>query len=87
MLLESYFFFMLIGVLSNAFFAPTVITIFSAFALAEITSGKSMIVSTCEPGGFTSSPSGKAIDAEITVCLKDDLTGSCTTQKIAYKPD
>ena len=55
--------------------------------LAEITSGKSMIVSTCDPGAFTSSPSGKEVSAEITICLKDDLTGACTTQNLVFKPD
>ncbi len=56
-------------------------------SLSEITSGKSMIVSTCKPGEFGSNPSGKEINAEITICLKDDLTGACTTQNIGYKPD
>lgn len=54
--------------------------------LAEITSGKSMIVSTC-PGGFDSSPSGQDIKAEITVCLNDNLTGACSTQSLEFKPD
>lgn len=55
--------------------------------LAELTGGKSMIVSTCDPGGFTIDPSGKEITAEITICLKDDLTGACATQNLVYKPD
>lgn len=56
-------------------------------SLAEITSGKSMIVSTCSPGEFTSSPSGKEVTAEVTVCLKDDLAGACSTQTLRYVPD
>jgi hypothetical protein len=55
--------------------------------LGEIAGGKSMIVTTCEPGGFTSSPSGKEVTAEITICLKDDLAGACKTQNVVYKPD
>ncbi len=55
--------------------------------MADIPKGSSMIVSTCEPGGFTSSPSGKEVTAEITICLGDDLKGACSTQNLVYKPD
>jgi hypothetical protein len=55
--------------------------------LSEIVKGKSMIVSTCEPGGFPSSPSGKDVSAEVTVCLSDDLKGACSTVNLTYKPD
>ena len=56
-------------------------------SLSEIAKGKSMIVSTCEPGGFTSSPSGKEVTAEVTICLSDDLKGACSTKNLTYKPD
>ncbi len=55
--------------------------------LSEIARGSSMIVSTCQPGGFTSSPSGKDITAEVTVCLSDDLKGACSTKSFVYRPD
>ncbi len=58
--------------------------------LAELTSGKSMIVTTCvkgKEGPFDTIPSGQIISAEITVCLNDNLTGACSTQSLEFKPD
>lgn len=54
--------------------------------LSEIGKGVTQIVSTCDPGGFDSNPTGKKISAEITVCPADDLKGSCTTQKLDFTP-
>lgn len=55
--------------------------------MAEIPSGSSMTVSTCKPGGFSSSPSGKNITAEITICTLDDLKGACSSQSLLFIPD
>ena len=55
--------------------------------MAEIPSGSSMTVTTCKPGGFGSSPSGKNITAEITICTLDDLKGACSSQSLLFIPD
>jgi hypothetical protein len=54
--------------------------------VAEIAKGKTMIVSTCDPGGFPGDPTGKDISAEITICPANDLKGACTTTKLDYTP-
>lgn len=54
--------------------------------LAEITSGKTMIVSTCQPGEFTSDPNWKTVKSEIYICSTDDLKGTCTTTNLEFIP-
>lgn len=52
----------------------------------DLTAGELAIVSTCNPGNFTSDPTGKKITAEITICTLEDLKGVCTTQTYEYSP-
>ncbi len=52
----------------------------------DLTAGEPAVVSTCNPGNFTSDPTGKKIFAEITICTLDDLKGVCTTQSLEYIP-
>ncbi len=53
---------------------------------SDLTSSEQAVVSTCNPGNFTSDPTGKKITAEITICTLDDLKGVCTTQSMQYIP-
>jgi hypothetical protein len=53
---------------------------------ADLVKGEQAIVSACTPGQFDFDPIDKLINAEITICTKDDLLGTCTTQLLAYKP-
>lgn len=53
---------------------------------SDLTAREVAVVSTCNPGNFTSDPTGKKIFAEITICTLDDLKGVCTTQTLEYLP-
>lgn len=46
----------------------------------------SAIVSTCDPGGFTSDPTGLNITAEVYACPGDGLTGVCSNVTLNYVP-
>lgn len=54
--------------------------------LAEITKGMTMIVSTCQPGEFTSDPTWKTVKSEVVICSMDDLKGTCTTTNLEFIP-
>ena len=54
--------------------------------LSEIAKGVTAIVSTCDPGKFTSDPTDKTVKSEILICPSDDLKGSCTTTNLEFIP-
>lgn len=54
--------------------------------LAEVTKGVTVIVSACQPGQFTSDPTGKIVKSEVTICPADDLKGTCSTTNLEYIP-
>jgi hypothetical protein len=54
--------------------------------LAEVVKGTTMIVSTCQPGEFTSDPTWKTVKSEIYICPQDDLKGACTTTNLEFIP-
>ena len=44
------------------------------------------IVSTCQPGGFTSDPTGLKVTSKIAVCTGNSLSGICYNQELTFIP-
>jgi hypothetical protein len=52
----------------------------------ELLVGEGGIVSTCQPGGFTSDPTGLKVTSKIAVCTGNSLSGICYNQELTFIP-